>query len=406
MAVLLLAFIQGIADHASTLQAKDQSAQLPFANYNHAGVKPPLRTSGRHIIDSLHNVVKLTSVNWYGGSDIMFIPSGLDTQHRDRIAALIRDMGFNSVRLPYSDEMVVNNPLINSSLLSANLDLAAAAGGIVRALDVFTAVVESLTDAGVMVIVNNHITQAAWCCGANPCDGGWSNDWFGGRWLCKVSQFQAQWIANWETVMRPFAGNELVIGADLRNEVRGLWGTVYWHSWASAAEAASERLLALNPNWLMFIEGISSANDLAGVRTRPVQLSVPNRVVYSAHVYCWSGWGGLRPFAHRSYERFALAMKRNWAYILEENLAPVWVGEMGTPEVPSRGDMNYWAHLIRFLRQVNTGWGYWAVNPRQPAGEPETYGLVRDDWKTIRWDYRLEDLKKLGLLPTPSLDAR
>lgn len=370
------------------------------ADPDQTNVKLPLRTRGRDIVDSSGKIVKLISVNWYGGSDVNFVPSGLDKQPRGEIAGLIRDLGFNSVRLPYSDEMVNKNPPIDPSFLAANLDLVDTGSNVTTALDVFAAVVESLTATGLMVIVNDHITQATWCCGANPCDGGWANDWLGGRWFCRIGQSQAQWIANWETVMRPFAQNELVIGADLRNEVRGLWGTMHWDRWANAAEVASERLLALNPHWLMIVEGISSANDLTSVRTRPIQLSVPDRVVYSAHVYWWSGWGSLRPFAFRTYESFAATMWANWAYLVGENLAPVWVGEMGTPDEPSQGDLNYWTHLIRFLREVDTGWGYWAINPRKPAGnESDRYGLVREDWKTVQWDFRLEDLRKLGLTP-------
>lgn len=79
--------------------------------------------------------------------------------------------------------------------------------------------------------------------------------------------------------MWPLVLNPLVLGADLRNEVPGLWGTVHWDTWARAAGKASERLLALNPEWLMIVEGFSSANDLSGVRERPVQVSVAGRVV-------------------------------------------------------------------------------------------------------------------------------
>jgi aryl-phospho-beta-D-glucosidase BglC (GH1 family) len=250
---------------------------------------PPFHAKGRHIFDAKGIPLKLASLNWYGASDTDFVPGGLEVQHRDAIAALIRDLGFNSVRLPYADEIVMNNPVIEPSVIAANLDLfsnSSHAGGptSVRALDVFHAVVESLTAAGLLVIVNNHITQATWCCGINPCDLSWKNDWFGADMLCTVSQTEEQWIRNWETVMAPLVSNPLVMGADLRNEVRGLWGTMHWGEWAEAAEKASERLLAMNPEWLMFVEGISSANDLSGVRKRPVQLSVPGRVVYSAHV--------------------------------------------------------------------------------------------------------------------------
>jgi endoglucanase len=144
-------------------------------------VKPPLRTRGRYVVDVDGKRFKLASVNWYGASDELFIPGGLDIQHCSSIAETIQRMGFNSVRLPYADEMVQSNPLISSELLAANPYLVGA-----RALDVYEAVVNSLTGAGLAVIVNNHITQATWCCGINPCNAAWTNSYLGG--LCRVRQ--------------------------------------------------------------------------------------------------------------------------------------------------------------------------------------------------------------------------
>jgi hypothetical protein len=175
--------------------------------------RPPLRTEGRHVVDALGKRFKLLSVNWYGASDENYIPGGLDIRHRSEIAKTIRRMGFNSVRLPYSDEVVLKNPWIPGRLLAANRDLVGK-----RALEIFEAVVESLTDAGLAVIVNNHITQSAWCCGANPCDAAWHNDYLGP--VCRVWQSEDQWLENWQTIMTPFVNNSRVIGADLRNEVR------------------------------------------------------------------------------------------------------------------------------------------------------------------------------------------
>jgi endoglucanase len=352
---------------------------------------PPLRSKGRHILDSRNETIRLKSVNWYGASDIRFVPSGLDIRHRDEISSLVRCMGFNSVRLPYSDEMAQSNPLVPLEQVMANPDLIGS-----RALDVYSAVVQSLTSAGISVIVNNHITQATWCCGMNLCDTAWANDWLGH--ICRVRQTEAGWIENWQTIMQPFINNSLVVGADLRNEVRGLWGTMYWDSWAAVAERAAEALLRMNEEWLMIVEGVSSANDLSGVKSRPIQLSIPGRVVYSAHVYSWSGWGQLAPYSTTTYQAFAKAMRKNWAYLLEEDLAAVLVGEFGTPDRPTYGDLNYWKHLMQLLTELDAGWSYWAINPRKPAGnESEGYGLLADDWETVRWDYRTRDLLRLGL---------
>ncbi|KAK1769537.1 endoglucanase E1 [Phialemonium atrogriseum] len=350
----------------------------------------PLRTRGRDIVDQTGRRFKLASVNWYGASDELFVPGGLDVRHRDAIARTIRDLGFNSVRLPYSDEMVVANPVIPPHLVAANPDLAG-----LRALDVFEAVARALTGAGVAVVVNDHITSATWCCGADPCDAGWANDHLGP--LCRVSQTEEGWIANWETVMSRFVDDPLVIGADLRNEVRGVWGTMTWDRWAAAAERAGNRLLAMNPDWLIVVGGTESSNDLSGVAERPVRLDVDHRVVYSAHVYSWSGWGSLGGrYATRSYPSFAQSMRKNWAYLVEENLAPVWVGEFGAPRHPGKGDANYWRNLMRFLEAVDADFGYWAVNPRKPKNnEEESYSLVEDDWVTPVLDYRMKDMVEL-----------
>jgi endoglucanase len=349
----------------------------------------PLRTKGRDIVDAEGRRFKIAAVNWYGASDELFVPGGLDVQHRDVIAQTIRRLGFNSVRLPYSDELVMANPPILPHLLLANPDLAG-----LRALDVLEAVVRSLTDAGIAVIVNNHITSAQWCCGADPCDAGWRNDHLG---FCRVRQSEDEWIEHWEAVMERFTSNPYVIGADLRNEVRGLWGTMPWDTWATAAERAGNRLLALNPDWLIVVGGTESGNDLSGVAARPVRLDVDHRVVYSAHVYSWSGWGSREGrYAKRSYPSFVAAMRNNWAYLVEQNLDPVWVGEFGAPHHPGVGDAHYWENLLRYLKSINADFGYWAINPRKPSDNAhESYRLVEDDWITPVLDYRMKDLTEL-----------
>ena len=353
-------------------------------------IHPPLRASGRYILDKNGSRVKLASINWYGASDERNITGGLDTRHRNEIAATIRRLGFNSVRLPYSDEMVMTNPLIPSSLLSANTDLHGQ-----RALDVYEAVVTALTDAGIAVIVNNHNTQSTWFTGMTLCDATWHNEYLGP--ICRVRQTEEQWIEHWETVMARFIDNPLVIGADLRNEVHGFYGTVSWSRWATACERAGERLLRLQPDWLMFVEGISSANDVSGARERPVVYPVPGRVVYSAHVYSWSGWGSLSPFKTRKYPGFVEEMRKNWAFLLDKDIAPVWVGEFGVGVSADKGDRHYWDNLMQYLAEVDADFGYWALNPRKPHdNEYESYSILGDDWKSeIRDDFRLKDLRGL-----------
>ncbi|KAK8082239.1 endoglucanase e1 protein [Apiospora saccharicola] len=367
-----------------------RSLPPPIPESSIATYSLPLSTKGRDIVDTHGRRFKLASVNWYGASDELYIPGGLDVKHRSVIAKTIRNMGFNSVRMPYSDEMVMLNPHILPHLLTANPDLAG-----LRALEVFEACVKALTDEGIAVIINNHITSATWCCGADPCDAGWANDHLGP--LCRVSQSEEDWIQHWETVMRLFLDNPRVIGADLRNEVRGVWGTMTWDRWATAAEKCGNRLLKMNDGWLIVVGGTESNNDIHGAATRQVKLDVENRLVYTAHVYAWSGWGSSEGrYSKRSYESFIQAMRRNWAYLVENNTAPVWIGEFGAPQHPGIGDANYWNNLLRYLKALDADFAYWAINPRKPHDNAkESYSLVEDDWVTPVLDYRMRDMTEL-----------
>jgi len=373
-----------------TLSFSQQPLAAPPHHLNTSNYRFPLRTEGRNVVDLDGKRFKLASVNWYGASDELFVVGGLNIQHRSVIADTIKKLGFNSVRMPYADELVTANPVVDPKLLTKNPDLVGK-----TALEILAAVTTSLTDAGLAVIMNNHITAATWCCGADPCDAGWQNDHLGP--ICRVKQTEEDWIRNWETVMRPHVDDPLVIGVDLRNEVRGLWGTMPWSSWAAAAEKAGNRLLKMNSNWLVVVEGTESGNDISGARTRPVQLDVPNRLVYSAHAYGWSGWGSLGGrFVQRTYESFAATMQWNWGYLLEQDIAPVWVGELGASHSPGMGSRNYWANLFRYLKYHDADFGYWALNPRKPRrNAAESYALVQDDYVTPILDYRMKDMLEL-----------
>ena len=383
---LALPWRPGAETHSFGLQLLDAPrGHLDISNY-----ELPLRTRGRNIVDARGDRFKLASINWYGASDELFVVGGLNIQNRSAIAQAVKHLGFNSVRLPYADELVRSNPRVSAHLLSANPDLVG-----LGALDIFHAVVDSLTEANIAVIINNHMTSATRCCGVDPCNAGWANDHLGP--LCRVSQTEEDWIGNWEKMMEPHVGNPLVIGADLRNEVRGLWGTMPWARWAAAAERCGNRLLQMNRDWLVVVEGTESANDLSSARRRPIKLNVENRLVYSAHVYGWSGWASLGGrFVQRSYESSVRAMRRGWGYLLEEDIAPVWIGELGASHAPTVGGKNYWDNLFGYLKFVDADFGYWALNPRQTWNNArESYSLVGDDYATPIVDYRMQDILEL-----------
>lgn len=93
-----------------------------------------------------------------------------------------------------------------------------------------------------------------------------------------------------------YKSNPLVIGNDLRNEIRTdsnqslepTWGTGDASTdWKLAATNAGNEVLRRVPDHLIFIEGLNYANDMQMIRDSPITLEVPNKLVYSFHLYSW-----------------------------------------------------------------------------------------------------------------------
>lgn len=349
----------------------------------------PLRTQGPNIVDADNKRFKLASVNWQGANDRSFVVGGLNVKHRSEIAETIKMLGFNSVRLSYTTEMVTTNPVVDSKLLSKNQDLIGK-----MALEVFEATTKSLTNAGIAVIISHRNT--GWCYSGGLCDAGWLSDYF--EPICRRKQTQEEWLKNWEKIMLPYLQNPFVIGCDLGAEA----GRIPWLEWAATAEVAGNHLLRMNPDWLIIVEGANSASDLSGAGERPIVFEIPNKLVYSAHVcsarVCGSpGWGSIYGrFAQYNYASVVSTMSYNWGYLLEQDIAPLWLGELDASQSPGLGSRNYWRNLVRYLKQLDVDFAYSALNPRNSkASAPDINALVRDDYTTPIVDYRMKDMREL-----------
>ena len=97
-------------------------------------------------------------------------------------------------------------------------------------------------------------------------------------------------------------------------------------------------MLAANPNWLIFVEGVEAYHDqyywwggnLMGVQDRPIVLDVAGRLVYSPHDYPASvyaqPWFSDPAFPNNLPAKF----DQKWGYIFKQNIAPVYLGEFGS----------------------------------------------------------------------------
>src|SRR5260370_41324997 len=114
---------------------------------------------------------------WYGGSDAMGGSGGLGVAKIEDIGPAIKQAGLNSGRLPFANVML-HEDHVDASAVSANPGLAS-----LKPIEVYDRVVDALTSAGIMVVLNNHTTHPMWCCNLDT-DGLWyTSDYSEQQWL-------------------------------------------------------------------------------------------------------------------------------------------------------------------------------------------------------------------------------
>jgi len=336
-------------------------------------IVPPLHTSGRNILDSKNQVVRLRSVNWFGFDQKEFVVGGLDHASLAAIVEQLHALGLNAVRLPWANETVENNPVVPDYALKANPQFRGK-----RALEVMDAVIAALAHGHIMVILDNHVSRADWCCKDDDGNGLWYN----------AEYPEEEWLADWTTIVSRYKKQPWVVGADLRNELRSgaAWGgddpKLDWHA---AAERGGNTVLALNPKLLIMIEGPEYSTNLTEFGKLPVKLSVEDRLVYSPHAYA------SEKYTFGSYEEMKQVFDARAGYLqYGQPPVPLWVGEFGTCQTLDCGANSQWfIWFVQYLKENNLSWGYWPLNGTQSSGYSrvydavETYGLLSTDWQHI-----------------------
>ncbi len=339
------------------------------------GIAFPLHTRGAAIVDSRGHRVKLDMVNWYGAESPSYVVGGLAYQPISKIIKRIVSMGFNGVRLPWSNQMWQSDPPVSATYLTANPQFKGE-----RARTIFEQVVHDLAAAGLMVVLDDHTSNAEWCCSNGDGNTLWYNPGYP----------QSAWLADWRSVAAEFRNIPQVIGVDLRNEPRGAaaWGGPAGTDWQAAAVAGGDAVQRVDRQLLIFVEGVNNAGNLSGVAGLPVDLTVPDHVVYEAHDY------GFWQSGATSYDAWVARVQPKWGYLAGRY--PLWIGEFGTCNtsaacVSSTGPgLGLWfGYLTRFLAYHDVNWSYWAVNGTQSPGLPgqgrtygirETYGVLNTAW--------------------------
>ncbi|QUF04398.1 cellulase family glycosylhydrolase [Actinosynnema pretiosum subsp. pretiosum] len=445
IALLTASTFTGAPPAAAAAPADPLPAALSPAVPSPAAVAPadwkaPLSTRGRHVVDADGNRFKLKSGNWHGASGTWTgsgsksdpanhhageiahqTPLGLDRAPLESVIDGFAELGLNSVRLPFSNEMVRDTAPVPD--LPANPQLRG-----LTPLGVYDRVVERLTARGFAVILNNHTGTSRWCCGVD------GNE----RW--NTARTEAQWQEDWLFMARRYASNKRVVGADLYNEVRRTitddpnWGWGNDHDWHRASQQVANRILTeANPDLLVIVEGINWTGlpvdgfphgrpTLEPVRTLSHALVESDKLVYSAHFYGYtgpnhSGATGIGETTDPRYQDLSPqelkdVVRRQALYVSAETgqhfTAPVWISEFGVGRDSAANTRDWFERFVDLLVEADADFAYWPVVGNGESGNNwSLLNLDRDgrrtsvdaDWRGAAWRRLVGSSGRTGVVP-------
>ena len=267
--------------------------------------------------------------------------------------------------------------------------------------------------------------DAKWCC--NPFDD--NGLWFNSRWSEQSVMTQL------EIIVKLNANNPWVIGVDLRNEIRPnihfekifgenildpihthypTWNTGLESDWKAAAERLGNLVLENAPDKLIIVQGIfvfqwsdvvalldretdfshlHFPQSLRGVGRSPIQLNIPNRIVYSAHDYSWHY--NVNDWSKISYDTFKSWVDGDWGFVM--NNYPVFMGEFGTSHDETGMTSIWFQYISRYIRETQVHWSWWefaGVEFRE-SGEENSFGVMNRYYTDFAFYPMIQKLQEL-----------
>jgi aryl-phospho-beta-D-glucosidase BglC (GH1 family) len=190
---------------------------------------------------------------------------------------------------------------------------------------------------------------------------------------------ETAWINQWLFLAERYKEEPTVIGFDLFNEPHD----VDWVKWKNTAERAAKAIHKVNPNLLILIQGVGWGWDIAGAQTNPVN---ETNIVYSPHIYPyplshmeWS-YAYKKGDYERGYQLLRDYIKSNWEPILTNNIAPILVGEFGTP-VFDEHNLRWMKDLLEIMHELEISYTCWVF---YGSDKPRDCALLKPDWKTFQ----------------------
>ena len=350
-----------------------------------------LSTQGNKLIDSAGNEVILSGVNWFGFETQLSSFHGIWSRDHKSVLQQIKDLGFNSIRVPWHNRMLEPEATINIS--SYGTDPVSGVSPMNVKESTFTKPIQ-LMDELVQWCQDNDIKIILDCHSRNPDAYLEEKRWY-------TNDFsEERWIEDWVFLANRYKNYDAVIAMDINNEPNGRidnpdgarWGTNDpVNDWRLAAQKCGNAILKVNPNVLIMVEGIEAytkpdgtqtsywwGGNLQGARDFPVVLDKPSKLMYSPHEY------GPTVFNQTWFDApdFPQNMPGIWEeqfnFLNTNGTSPLFVGELGIKTQGGKDEI-WFTKFIDFIAEKKLHYTFWALNPNSG----DTGGILANDWTTV-----------------------
>ena len=390
-----------------------------------------LHAVGSRLYDSEGNEVWLTGANWFGFNCSENCAHYLWSADVDDVLSSVADHGINVIRFPISTELLLSwmngtpNPVSSVSAntdpaFTINPDFCEADGKTLKnSMEIFDIIMQKCKKYGIKAFVDIHSPHA-------DNSGHNYNLWYGKETADGTMVTTDIWIDTLTWLAKKYSNDDTLIGYDLKNEPHGKGqegvDAAKWddstdeNNWAYAATRCANSILEVNPNALIFIEGVEQSlsgamegdywgipdrrdnspyipawwgGNLRGVRDNPVVPdSGTSQIVYSPHDY------GPSVYAQTWFEKDFTTQTLlddywyvTWAYVNAEDIAPLLIGEWGGH---MDGDKNQlWMELLRdYMIAHHINHTFWCLNTNSgdTGGLWTGLGFTAASGTTIEWD--------------------
>jgi aryl-phospho-beta-D-glucosidase BglC (GH1 family) len=323
---------------------------------------------------------------------------GLWAAHLETFLTEVAQRGINLIRVPISTELLlewksgVQVPVVVNTFANPELDG-------MDSLAIFDETLRLADQLGLKIMLDVHSAEADNSGHVAP------------LWYTPAIT-EADFIETWQWVAERYKHNDTLIAFDLENEPHGKayqsknsarWDdSTHPNNWKRVAEITAQKILAVNPNVLILVEGVESfpkdgqnwestneadyfntwwGGNLRGVRDYPIQLGAhQDQLVYSPHDYGPSVWP--QKWFYEGFNKETLIADvwyDNWLYIHDEGIAPLLIGEWGG-HMDGGANQHWMTELRELMTEKKIHHTFWCLNPNSG----DTGGLVGHDWLT--WD--------------------